>query len=121
MNPVPKIKYWRSKGYSDYVSQLRSFLTNEIDSDYDTGKSRNHPHHHRKGTGGGTSIKPSDLWQVPVTQNQHNKIGDGILVLDNLQVSRQILKQMLTYFDDPDLFYAMIEAANNYLCENDVK
>jgi len=51
--------------YNDWVKYQPSI----IDGDSDVGR----PHHLRTAGNSGTGIKPNDLWQVPITYNQHLK------------------------------------------------
>ena len=58
-----KPKQWRSEKYLAYVRGLpccRCGLASPSD-----------PHHIRKGADGGTGLKPSDSWALPVCQKCH--------------------------------------------------
>ena len=91
----PKPKHWKSKRYLQWIARKESCLT---------GSSPCIPHHHRHGSDGGTGIKPSDVWAIPVTHEQHNLIHVGKIKLDNDWV-RALCMAYLT----------------EYLAENNVK
>lgn len=95
---------WKSKKYSKFVSRRPSMLSGRFGYNPDFGEQLNDPHHYRKGTDGGTSKKPSDVWQVPLTHDEHVKVENGEIVLDPEQVYKTVINQL-----------------NDYLVENGVK
>ena len=88
----PKYKNWRSKKYKEWVARHPSFLSGRTD--------RNVPHHHRKGSDGGTGLRPSDVWCVPVTYDEHNEVHAGNIILDDKEVLTVCLKQIAEYLSN---------------------
>ena len=64
---------------------------------------RNVPHHHRKGTDGGTGIKPSDLYCVPLTYNEHILVHSGQLSIESEHALRVIVNQAIEYLIERDV------------------
>lgn len=83
---------WRSKKYREFVARQPSFISGSWD--------RNAPHHIRKGTGGGTGLKPSDLYCVPVTWDEHALIHAGRLDVNMEEAFRSCLKCLETYLTE---------------------
>ena len=70
-NPQPKEEFWRSKKYRDFVSRRPCARCGKMNP-----AGLNDPHHERALGGGGTAIKPSDVYLVPLTHDCH-VIRDG--------------------------------------------
>jgi len=87
-HPVPKPAHWKSKRYMEFVSRQPSMIT---------GMTPCVPHHHRHGSDGGTGLKPSDVWVVPVTSLEHQNIHAGNIALDDAEVMRVCLRQLVEY------------------------
>lgn len=58
----PKNKKWRSKRYREWIKQQPCIITGKIPSQC---------HHWRGKTGGGTAIKPSDHFCLPLSFDYH--------------------------------------------------
>jgi hypothetical protein len=70
-NPQPKEEFWRSKKYQDFISRRPCARCGKMNPD-----GLNDPHHERALGGGGTAIKPSDVYLVPLSHDCH-VIRDG--------------------------------------------
>lgn len=88
----PKIKNWYSEDYLEFIRSQEPILLREHGDHSDIV-----PHHHRKHTDGGGSLKPSDIWAVPVTAFQHEKIHRGIIVLSQELVMIDVIRLMTKY------------------------
>ena len=87
----PKPVYWRSPKYLKWVAQRPSVYSD---------KPGEVAHHHRKGTGGGTSLKPSDVWAVPLTHAEHDEVGRGLIVLPEQILMKTIIRQLSEYLTE---------------------
>ena len=84
-----KPKKWRSKKYMEWVARRPSMLSGMID--------RNVSHHHRVGTDGGTGMKPSDSYCIPLTYNEHDLFHAGRLFIDSEQAFKAMVRQLTEY------------------------
>ena len=96
--------YWRSNEYMDYVSRQPSDYSGLIGYYPHTGERSNDPHHYRKGSKGGIALKPSDVWIISLTHEEHILAEAGEIHLDEVMVMKAALKHL-----------------NNYLYENKIK
>ena len=97
MRACPKDIFWRSKRYMDYISCQPSDLSGQMGYDSGTGEYRNDPHHYRKGSKGGTGIKPSEVWVISLTHKEHVQVEAGKIVLDDKLVMRAIINHLNNY------------------------
>ncbi len=97
MKSFPKDTYWRSKRYMDYISRQPSDYSGETGYDSGTGEYRNDPHHYRKGSKGGTALKPSDVWIISLTHKEHVQVEAGKIKLDENMVMRAALNHLNNY------------------------
>lgn len=81
--------HWRSKPYREWVATLPSIITGSRD--------RVVPHHHRHGSDGGTGLKPSDSYCVPVTYDEHIDVHSGKIAIDDLDALRACVRQITEY------------------------
>jgi len=84
-----KPRKWRSKRYLKWVARRPSILSDVID--------RNVSHHHRVGTDGGTRLKPSDSYCIPLTYNEHNLVHAGRLSIDSEKAFKYMVKCLTEY------------------------
>lgn len=128
MNPQPKVKYWRSKPYLKYLSYQPSCISGAMDYDEVACEMRTIYHHHSKDSGKGMALKVSDVWAIPVTNNEHRLIEDGELniktdwVVDvcftNLDLYLKVSKRILGRF--PQTREGLIELSD-WLCQEKIK
>lgn len=86
---LQKQKHWRSKKYREFVARQPSILSGIID--------RNVAHHHRKSSDGGIGIRPSDVYCVPLTWDEHVLVHSGQLSIDNETAFRVCLEMLRDY------------------------
>lgn len=97
MKSFPKDTYWRSKRYMDYISRQPSDLSGQMGYDEVKNEPRNDPHHYRKGSKGGTALKPSDVWIISLTHKEHVQVEAGKIKLDENMVMRAALNHLNNY------------------------
>jgi len=66
--PNPKSVTWENKAYREFVSRLPSCFRC---THARLPGERLHPHHERIGGGGGTALKPSDVYLLPLCGECH--------------------------------------------------
>ncbi len=87
IQPHPKPKNLRSKKYLDFIKSKPCFLCDE----------EAEPHHERRFADGGTALKPSDVYAVPVCRECHDKLQR--YEVDALTVYIQIVKLLTEYLE----------------------
>jgi hypothetical protein len=112
--PNPKPVTWVNEAYREFVSQLPScFRCNHarLPGEY------LHAHHERIGGGGGTALKPSDVYILPLCGEchitRHSSAFDSLRVFYNLWGNEAIV-----YEDEVAklvLHKAMLENLNSFL------
>lgn len=116
--PDPKNKTWVSSKYRAHVKSQPSIVSGKRD--------RNEPHHYRKNTGGGTSHKPSDVFCVPLTFDEHIPgVHAGKIKLDEQKVINWCFTSLSKYLkrdlkEFPRTREGLIELSN-YLVEHNIK
>jgi hypothetical protein len=98
----PKPVKWRSKKFLDFVSRQLSFFSGKMDYDPNTGEQRTIPHHF--GPGSGKGVKCSDVYVIPLTNDEHRKVHDGAIHIDEWQAME-----------------CALDLLNEYLVENNIK
>ena len=103
--PNPKSVTWENKAYREFVSRLPSCFRC---THARLPGERLHPHHERIGGGGGTALKPSDVYLLPLCGECHiTRHSSGF---DTIRVFYNIC-------DNPQeiLYRAMLENMNSFL------
>lgn len=111
-NPQPKEEFWRESEYREFVSRRPCARCGRMNPD-----GLNDPHHERALGGGGTAIKPSDVYLVPLTHDCH-VIRDGWKgpVFYN-EVEHQFITEETFYPSFVDVKMLIIKQLNDFLME----
>ena len=88
IQPHPKPKNLRSKKYLDFIKSKPCIWC---------GRSEAEPHHERRFSDGGTGLKPSDIYAVPVCRVCHGKLQR--YEIDALAVYVWIVKLLTEYLE----------------------
>jgi len=105
--PNPKSVTWENKAYREFVSRLPSCFRC---THARLPGERLHPHHERIGGGGGTALKPSDVYVIPLCGECH--ITRHSTSFDTLRVFYNFDDHFVAH---SVLYKAMLENLNLFL------
>jgi len=110
--PNPKSVTWENKAYREFVSRLPSCFRC---THARLPGERLHPHHERIGGGGGTALKPSDVYLLPLCGECHNIRHSSAFVTLRVFYGLGCSDLVDDNFANAVLYQAMLENLNSFL------